>query len=263
MPYVNNDGIKIHYKIDGDGQPLMLVHGFAGSLENWYDYGYAQVLRKNYKLILVDARGHGRSDKPYEVGDYNAEVLANDFSAVLDGLGLEKAHYLGYSMGSNIAFRCIARHVLDRFDSFILGGGSPYGYVTEAEKQFGKAITANVEKAAKEGPKEWVSYLEKQGTTISQESRERYFENDYKALLAHRIASVNWSSATDILRTIQVSCLLFVGEADAYYGKNKEAVVSLPNANLVTFPNLNHGQCYRRSDIVLPHITKFLEELNK
>ena len=95
MPDVDNKGIKIQYRIDGEGQPLMLVHGFSGCSETWYDYGYAQVLRNNYKLILVDARGHGRSDKPYEVDDYSAEAIANDFCAVLDDIGLEKTDYLG------------------------------------------------------------------------------------------------------------------------------------------------------------------------
>ena len=55
-----------HYRVEGDGQPLVLQHGFTDSLETWYDTGYVNGLKRQYWLILIDARGHGASDKPHE-----------------------------------------------------------------------------------------------------------------------------------------------------------------------------------------------------
>ncbi len=59
MPYVDNNGTRIHYHVEGEGPPLVLQHGFTSSLKNWYAYGYVEPLKKDYQLILIDARGHG------------------------------------------------------------------------------------------------------------------------------------------------------------------------------------------------------------
>jgi pimeloyl-ACP methyl ester carboxylesterase len=66
MPYTTNQGIRIHYQLEGAGPPLILHHGFTASLEAWYDWGYVDALQHDYRLIVVDARGHGGSDKPHD-----------------------------------------------------------------------------------------------------------------------------------------------------------------------------------------------------
>ena len=63
MPYVNNHGVNIHYQVDGEGPDLVLLHGFTGTLESWRWTGYVEQLHDDFRLILVDARGHGDSDK--------------------------------------------------------------------------------------------------------------------------------------------------------------------------------------------------------
>ena len=62
MPYANNNGVKIHYQVQGLGDPLLLLHPFCGNIDTWSQLGYAQELSKDYNLILVDARGCGKSD---------------------------------------------------------------------------------------------------------------------------------------------------------------------------------------------------------
>ena len=59
MPYANNQEVRIHYRVEGDGIPLVLQHGFSDSLESWYEMGYVEPLKHDYRLILIDARGHG------------------------------------------------------------------------------------------------------------------------------------------------------------------------------------------------------------
>jgi pimeloyl-ACP methyl ester carboxylesterase len=66
MPYVGNQGIRIHYKVEGQGPPLVLQHGSTSSLQAWYQNGYVEPLKPHYQPILVDARGHGASDKPHD-----------------------------------------------------------------------------------------------------------------------------------------------------------------------------------------------------
>lgn len=92
MPYVNNNGVRIHYQVDGDGPPLVLMHGLTQSLEDWYEFGWVEGLRKDYKLILIDHRGHGHSDKPHDPRAYGYELRMRDVLAVLDALNIDKAH---------------------------------------------------------------------------------------------------------------------------------------------------------------------------
>jgi pimeloyl-ACP methyl ester carboxylesterase len=99
MPFVNNNGIKIHYEVEGQGPALILAHGLSTSMKQWRALGYTEELSGNHMLILVDTRGHGGSDKPTTPESYSPDVVAGDYVAVLDSLGIEKTNYFGYSMG--------------------------------------------------------------------------------------------------------------------------------------------------------------------
>ncbi len=116
MPYVESDGIKIYYEVEGEGAPLMLHHGLTGSLNGFRRLGYTETLSKEHQLILIDARGHGRSDKPHQPEDYRLELFVNDAVKVLNELGVEKPHFLGYSMGGMVGLG-IGVYSPDRFRS--------------------------------------------------------------------------------------------------------------------------------------------------
>ncbi len=105
MPYTNNDGVKIHYEVEGQGPPLILQHGVMMSINKWRVQGYTDALKDDYTLILIDARGHGKSDKLYEPEAYTIDKMAGDVIAVLNELGIGKTRYWGYSMGSLMGFQ--------------------------------------------------------------------------------------------------------------------------------------------------------------
>ena len=94
MPYANNDGVRIHYQVEGAGPALVLQHGFSGHLESWYEPGYVDALQQDYRLILIDARGHGASDKPHDPEAYVLQRRVDNIVAVLDHLDIPKAHFL-------------------------------------------------------------------------------------------------------------------------------------------------------------------------
>lgn len=78
MPFANNKGVRIRYEVEGDGPPLVLMHGLTDSLEVFRISGYVDALRSDYNLILIDTRGHGASDKPHEPGAYRRATLVAD-----------------------------------------------------------------------------------------------------------------------------------------------------------------------------------------
>jgi pimeloyl-ACP methyl ester carboxylesterase len=117
----NSNGVKIWYAVQGNGEPVVLIHGWLSSAAlNWDLPGISALLAKDYQVITLDVRGHGRSDKPTKEEDYGPE-LVEDIVRLLDHLKIEKAHIVGYSMGGIIAGNFIAKHP-DRVLSGTLGG---------------------------------------------------------------------------------------------------------------------------------------------
>ena len=104
MPYANNDGVRIHYKIEGEGPTLILQHGYTMNLERWYQVGYVDALKSHYQLILIDLRGHGASDKPHDRAAYTWPVEVMDVLAVIDDLNISQTMFWGYSRGGGIGF---------------------------------------------------------------------------------------------------------------------------------------------------------------
>jgi pimeloyl-ACP methyl ester carboxylesterase len=120
--FVESDGLKIYYESEGDGPTIVLVHGWGSSLQgNWVETGWVEALRPIRRVVMLDVRGHGASDKPHEQAVYSYSKMSRDVLAVMDHLGIERADYLGYSMGS-----CIGASLLGdaprRFNKMILGG---------------------------------------------------------------------------------------------------------------------------------------------
>lgn len=118
MPFtVGGDGARIHYEVAGraDGEPLLLIQGLGADLKGWAAQRYA--LGRRYRLLLVDNRGAGGSDKPE--GPYDLEVMAEDAIAVLDAEGVDTAHVMGASMGGVLAQIVAVRHP-DRVRSLVL-----------------------------------------------------------------------------------------------------------------------------------------------
>ena len=114
-------GVKIHYLIEGTGEPVVLIHGLDSSAAiNWEMPGTIDALAKDHLVIALDLPGYGQSDKPVEASAYGRQWV-EDVILLLDHLKIEKAHIVGYSMGGMVALKLIAEHP-DRVLSGTLGG---------------------------------------------------------------------------------------------------------------------------------------------
>lgn len=108
--YFDSNGVKIHYIVEGEGEPVLLIHGFSASIPTqWGMPGIIRNLSQKYKVIALDNRGHGMSEKPHDPALYGDEMVM-DAVRLLDHLKIEKAHVVGYSMGGFITMRLIVKH---------------------------------------------------------------------------------------------------------------------------------------------------------
>ena len=251
MPYADNQGVHIHYRTEGEGPPLVLQHWAAATLDNWYDFGYVAALKNDYRLVLLDARGHGGSDKPQAPEAYTLEKRVGDIVAVLDDLGIATAHYFGYSMGGWIGFG-VARFAPERFRSLIIGGADPYTRDADGWRQF-------IRIAVEEGPEAFVATWEEEFGALPPALRERMLAYDYETLL---VVAQDHESLEAVLPTMRMPCLLYSGEMDEPEPV-EECAKQIPNATFFTLPGLDHGGAIIRSELVVPHVKKFLAEVDR
>jgi pimeloyl-ACP methyl ester carboxylesterase len=123
MPSFKNGDVEIAYLDEGEGEPIVLVHGFASTKElNWVQPGWVSALRRaGRRTAALDNRGHGASSKLYEPAAYHSATMADDVRALLDHLKIERADIMGYSMGARITAFLTVKHP-ERVHSAIFGG---------------------------------------------------------------------------------------------------------------------------------------------
>jgi pimeloyl-ACP methyl ester carboxylesterase len=123
MPSFHNGAVEIAYLDEGAGEPIVLVHGFASTKNvNWVYPTWVSELKKNgYRVIALDNRGHGESEKLYDPADYTIPIMAGDIIALMDHLGIAQADVMGYSLGGRMT-AWLALNRPERLRSAILGG---------------------------------------------------------------------------------------------------------------------------------------------
>jgi len=250
MPYADNNGIQIHYEIEGTGPPVVLLHWSFATLDDWYDYGWVDALKADYRLILLDARGHGRSDKCYTAEDYALERRVSDVVAVLDAERIARSHFFGYSMGGWVGFG-LAKYVPQRFRSLIIGGQHPYAQSLQELREI-------VQYGIDNGHEAFIIMWEKDIGILTAVQKERMRMYNFQALLA---VAHDRESLEDVLPGMTMPCLLIVGENDGVKQAAQKCLPQIPNGRLVVVPGIDHFGGFRQSDIMLPYLKGFWESI--
>src|SRR6478752_5226472 len=114
---VDSSGVSLDVQVEGEGRPVVLVHGFPDTKRLWSKQVPALV-GAGYQVITYDQRGYGASDKPADVEAYSIPFLALDATAILDHLGIERAHFVGHDWGAAVAW-AVASLAPDRVDHLV------------------------------------------------------------------------------------------------------------------------------------------------
>jgi pimeloyl-ACP methyl ester carboxylesterase len=254
MPYAHNQGVRIHYQVIGKGPSLILHHGFLGSLDEWDQFGYVEGLEEDYQLLMIDARGHGASDKPHDPQAYGMALRVADVVAVLDDLGIDKAHFWGYSMGGWVGFG-IAQYAPERLCSTVLGAADAREGDPDAPDPLLELCKAGMETVLGVAERAF-------GQWWTPELKAKYAANDLEALTAYRSLKEQ-GGLEDNLPAMTMPNLLYVSEGDSRLAAVKRCSEAMPNATFVSFPGPGHIQTFCRSDLVLPHVREFLAKVRR
>jgi pimeloyl-ACP methyl ester carboxylesterase len=194
----------------------------------------------------MDGRGHGASDKPTDPESYALDLRVADVLAVMDDLQIERADYLGYSMGGWIGLG-VASSVPERIGSLVVGGAHPYGQNLAFFRQ-----------AMRQGIEPWVAMAEKTaGPKLTAADRERLRANDVRALQA--CIARDRPDISDRLSALTMPCLLFAGSADGVRDKAERCARELPRGTFYLVPGMNHFELAFHIDVMVPAIRSFLE----
>jgi pimeloyl-ACP methyl ester carboxylesterase len=224
-----HEDVEIAYLDEGEGEPIVLVHGFASNAAvNWVQPGWLSFLKgAGRRVIALDNRGHGASTKLYDPAAYHSAVMAADVHALLDHLDLDRADVMGYSMGARItAF--LALQNPERVRSAVFGGlGS---HLVE-----GTGVPADVAAA-----------LEAPSLAAVSDPRARMFrafaeqtKSDLRALAACMRGSSQTLTRAQIA-TIRVPVLVALGSKDVIGGSAPELAALLPAGQALEIPGRDH-----------------------
>lgn len=256
MPYVSSHGVRIRYETDGNG-PSLVLHcgGLGGSLDDWYDAGYVSELRDDYRVIMLDPRGQGQSDKPHDPAAYSWETRAGDVVAVLDALGVERAHFWGYSLGARIGF-AIGAAAPERVKSLVLGGAGPDAYT--GPRGDDDPVIQGLRRGMAAVVADWETISD--DFWISVDERERWLAADPQAIIASWTSGTAHPGFVDALPSIEIPALLYCGTEDNP-DPMRQAAQLMPDATFVELEGLDHAAAQSRHELVLPHVRPFLERV--
>jgi pimeloyl-ACP methyl ester carboxylesterase len=230
-----SDGLSLAYidlapTMPGAGEPVVLVHGFASShAVNWVNTQWTKALtHAGYRVIALDNRGHGASDKPREAAAYGSDIMARDVLALMDHLGLGKAHVMGYSMGARIAAH-LALLAPERLSTLLMGGlgihlvdgvGLPLGIAEAMEAPALESLTDPMQRMFR-------AFADQNGS-------------DRLALAACIRGSRQTLSMADAGR-INISALISVGTNDPIAGAPEPLAAIMPQATAFAIQGRDHN----------------------
>jgi pimeloyl-ACP methyl ester carboxylesterase len=224
----DSDGIRLHFEVEGParGTPIVLVHGFASDYRlNWVGSRWQETLTSaGFRVIGLDCRGHGHSDKPHDPAAYSVDVMTGDVVRLLDHLDVPSAAYLGYSMGARIGLEVVLDFP-DRVTRAVLGGIGAAGAIDHAD-QIARAFRMG---KPTEDPVAQTFYRFAAARPI----------NDLVALAAC-ITGLRPDANPARLARIRTPILVVVGDRDDIASGAPELVELIPSARMVTLAGRDH-----------------------
>lgn len=229
MPTFRNGDVEIAYLDEGEGDPIVLVHGFASNKEvNWVMPGWTATLKRDgRRVIALDNRGHGQSTKLYEVASYHTDLMASDVAALIEHLKLGQADVMGYSLGSRIS-AVLASHRPQLVRSVILGGAG-IRLIDNA------GLRSKVAEALEAPSLDAVTDpMGKRFRAFAEQTR-----SDLRALAACLRGSRQPVRREDITG-VRAPALVAVGTKDDIAGSPHELAALMPNACAIDIPDRDH-----------------------
>jgi pimeloyl-ACP methyl ester carboxylesterase len=244
--FFDSGGVTIRFVELGQGDPIVLIHGYTGTLErHWINTGVFADLAKDHRVIALDCRGHGKSDKPHDPDAYRGE-MAKDVIRLLDHLQIRRAHIVGFSMGAYITGQLLAS-APERFLTATVAGGGPARTWTAADDEQAEASAREMEGdtpfrslilavSPPDAPPPTPEAIRKQAQPL-------IAANDLKALAAlnRSLKGASLVLSDTQLTAVRVPVLAVVGSEDRNLPRVRDLAKVMPTLTLSIVDGATHG----------------------
>jgi len=229
MPTFKNGDVEIAYLDEGEGDPIVLVHGFASNKEvNWVMPGWTSTLRRDgRRVIALDNRGHGQSTRLYDPAAYHTDIMAGDVAALIEHLKLPRADLMGYSLGSRICAVLAARR--PELARAVILGGAGIRLIDNAGLR--DEIADSLEAPSLDVV---TDPMGRRFRAFAEQTR-----SDLNALAACLRGSRQPVRLEDI-KSIRAPALVAVGTKDDITGSPHELAALMPNGRAIDIPDRDH-----------------------
>jgi len=264
MPHAEINGIDIYFEQHGEsGEPLVLMHGYTGDITDWR-FQFPEFSR-THRVLMMDHRGHGRSDAPRERDSYTIDQMANDALALTESLGLERYHLVGHSMGGAIAQemalsspgRLLSLTLHDTAHQFDMP--STDAMVKSREERFRAAEEEGMEAAAA------IAYPVPEPPFMPAERREETRERLEAMSVDAFVGAWNglraWPGTESRLKDIKARTMVIYGDLDyaPLIESAKHMAATIPDATLEVVPQAAHSPQYERPELFNAALRRHLE----
>jgi len=268
MPHIRtDDGVKLYYEEAGRGTPVVFVHEFAGDHRSFEPQ--IRYFSRAYRCIVYGARGYPPSDVPEDAAMYSQARAADDILSVLDGLGIEKAHVVGVSMGGFATVHFGLRHPARALS--LAPGGCGYGSPPDVHAKFAKEADAMADRIAEVGMQRMAEDYALTSARVQYQNKDPRGWAEFKAQLQEHSATGSSNTMRGVqsrrpslfnleagLRAITVPMLVMAGDED---DPALEASLFLkrvvPSAGLVLFPKTGHALNLEEPALYNQHLDAF------
>ena len=239
--FTSTDSTKIYYEVEGNGYPVILIHGFSGTSQGWKTCPvYGDLLKAGYKVILIDLRGNGRSDKPHIESAYANDAEAKDVMGLMKSLGVKSYDAVGYSRGSIITSRLM---VLDKHLKKAVMGGMGDAYTNPEWPRRVHAYKALMGDTTYHDVDDMMKYIHSQ-----------HFDN---LALAYQ-QKYQPSTSKQALSKVHIPVLIIRGTEDKENGSETGLQQLIPGSQLIHVPG-NHNTAIRAPEFSAA-VTGFLKD---
>ena len=259
--FTENDGVRIHYEVEGEGPAVIMRTGAGGDLSLWREAGYVKGL-SDFRCILIDQRGRGLSGRPTTVESHRIDRHVSDVVAVLDELGVDSAGFLCYSNGINIGIAFESTHH-GRLQALVGIGSLSYTNLVDLPRL--PDMQAEVRRIVEAGGvrAEYLAFAKEENDRFPEAIHKSVMEGDPLMRALDSVAARDWKGPLEIYPSLSCPVLMVTGEREDAEHQTEKSAAKIPDARVIRNPGQGHLSNFYRGDLTLKYIRPFLlEKLN-
>ncbi|KJC55027.1 alpha/beta hydrolase [Bradyrhizobium sp. LTSP849] len=252
MPKIDRNGVGIYYEVHGDGQPLLLTHGYSSTSAMWH--GQIDAFARDHKLVLWDMRGHGQSDYPDDPNAYSEALTVGDMAAILDAVGAGRAIIGGLSLGGYMSLAFYRAHP-QRARALLIIDTGPGFKKDDAREAWNARALATADKLDREGL-----------DMLKAATRERATASHRNAkglgLAARGMLTQRDARVMELLPDIKVPSLIVVGADDTpFLAASDYMAAKIPGAQKIVILAAGHAVNIDQPQAFVDAVAPFLKNL--